>query len=77
MFDRAVGLGHRGTENLQRLVLRRGGEREVTGVGQEFACLHDPVHHVLKGLCFGFVLGSPAGTREYLGHRRGRSPALA
>ena len=43
MPDRAVRLRVRGPEDLQRLVLGRGREREVAGVGQQLARFHHAV----------------------------------
>ena len=71
--DRAVGLRVGRAEDLQRLVLRRGGEREVAGVGQQLARRHRPVDAVLEGLAIGLLAGGPQRSR----HGRRRAPALA
>ena len=60
-------------EDFQRLVLGRGGEGEVAGVGQQLAGLHDPVDLVLGRLVF--LLG-PA-FRQGHAHRGRRLAALA
>ena len=60
-------------EDFQRLVLWRGGEREVAGVGQHLARFHDAVDGVLGGL-FLFLA---ALCRQRDVHLRCRAPALA
>ena len=47
MLDLAVRPGYGLAEHLQRLVLRRGGEGEIAGVGQHLPRLHDAVDRVL------------------------------
>ena len=71
--DGAVGLGIGRAEDLQRLVLRRGGEREVAGVGQQLARLHHAVDLVLVGLVLGLLAGCAQCSRD----GRRRAPALA
>ncbi len=73
MPDRAVRLRIRSAEDLQRLVLGRGREREVAGVGQQLARLHQAVDLVLVG----FLLVHLAGHRQRLRHRRAGTSALA
>ena len=60
-------------EELQRLVLRGGGEREVAGVGEQPVGFHDPVDSVLVGL----VLRHPARFGQRTSHRRRGLAALA
>ena len=50
------------TENLQRLVLGRGGEGEVARVREELPRGHDAVDRVLGGLVL--LLGAPLGERH-------------
>ena len=66
-------LGYGLSENLQRLVLRRCGKREVAGVGQQSFGLHQPVDLVLGRLVFVPGTGRPQGH----GDRGGRPAALA
>ena len=73
MPHRAVRLRVRGAEDLQGLVLGRGGKREVTGVGQQLARLHQAVDLVLVGL----LLVHLPGRRQRLRHRRAGTSALA
>ena len=73
MPDRAVRLRVRGPEDLQRLVLGRGREREVAGVKQQLARLHHPVDPVLVGL----LLAHLTRFRQRLRHRRAGASALA
>ena len=73
MPDRAVGLRIRLAEDLQRLVLRGGGEREVAGVGEQPARLHQAVDAVLEGRLLAFFAG--LGEREP--HGRAGAAALA
>ena len=73
MPHRPVRLRVRGAEDLQRLVLGRSGKREVTGVGQQLARLHQAVDLVLVGL----LLVHLAGRRQRLRHRRAGASALA
>ena len=47
--DRAAGLRVRLAEDLQRLVLRGGGEREVAGVREQLARFHQAVDVILGG----------------------------
>ena len=61
-------------EYLQRLVLGRGREGEVAGVGQQFLGLHQPVDLVFGRLVFVLVA---AGLAEGHRHRRRGLPALA
>ncbi len=67
----ALGVGL--AEDLQRLVLGRGGEGEVAGVGQHLARFHDAVDDVLDGL----LLFRCAGFAEGHAHRGRGAPALA
>ena len=71
--DGAVGLRVGRAEDLQRLVLGGGGEREVAGVGQQPARLHHAVDPVLAGL----VLVCFACRAERGRDGRRRAPALA
>ena len=71
--DRAAGLRVRLAEDLQRLVLRGGGEREVAGVREQLARLHQAVDVVLGGLLLGLFTGCPQRGRD---GRRG-APTLA
>ena len=73
MADGAVGLRVGRAEDLQRLVLRGGGEREIAGVRQQPTRLHHAVDAVLEGLVFGLL----AGGSEHARHGGRRSPALA
>ena len=73
MPDRAVRLRVRGPEDLQRLVLGRGREREVAGVGQQLARLHHAVDPVLVGLLLAYL----ARFRQRLRHGRAGAAALA
>ena len=73
MLDRAVRLRLWLAENLQRLVLGRRSEGEVARVGEQLACLHQPVDPVLEG----FVLPLRTGLGKRLRHRRAGAPALA
>ncbi len=72
VLHRAVGLRLGLAEDLERPVLRRGGEGEVAGVGQQLLGLHQPVDPVLQRLVV--VLGAGRGKRHR--HRRRRAPAL-
>ena len=74
MPDRTVALRIRIAEDLQRLVLRRGREGEIAGVGQQLARLHQAVDLVLVGLLF---LRHFAGLTQGLRHGIGGLPALA
>ena len=65
-------LGYGVAEYLQGLVLRRGGEGEVAGVGHQLLRLHDAVDLVLGGLVV--LLGARLSQRH--GHRRRHAPAL-
>ena len=60
-------------EDLQRLVLRGGGEGEVAGVGQELARFHDAVDLVLE--CLVVFVRCSASTAPC--DRRRGAPALA
>ena len=60
-------------ENFQRLVLRRGGEGEVAGIGQQLSGFDDAVDLVLGG--FVLLLRTVFGQRH--AHRGGGAPALA
>ena len=71
--DRAAGLRVRLAEDLQRLVLRGGGEREVAGVREQLARLHQTVDVVLWGFLLGLFTGCPQRGRD---GRRG-APTLA
>ena len=51
--DRAAWLRVRLAEDLQRLVLRGGGEREVAGVREQLARLHQAVDVVLGSFLLG------------------------
>ena len=73
MLDRAVGLGVRVAEDFQRLVLGRGRKREIAGVGEQFARLHQTVDLILIGLLLGLL----TGLGERLGHGRAGAAALA
>ena len=69
----AVGLRVGRAEDLQRLVLRGGGKREVAGVGEQLARLHHAVDLVLVGLVLALFAGFPERGRD----GRGRAAALA
>ena len=71
--DRAAWLRVRLAEDLQRLVLRGGGEREVAGVREQPARLHQAVDVILGGLLLGLFTGCPQRGRN---GRRG-APTLA
>ena len=71
--DRAVGLRVGPAEDLQRLVLRGGSEREVAGVRQQPARLDRAVDAVLGGLVLALLAGRPQRGR----HGRRRAPTLA
>ena len=71
--DCAVRLRVRLPENLQRLVLGRGGEREVTRVGKQLARFHQAVYLILKSFLFTFF----PDWRERLRHSRAGSTPLA
>ena len=73
MPDAAVRLQVRGAEDLQRLVLGRGREREVAGVVQQLARLHHAVDPVLVGLLIAHL----ACFRQRLRHGRAGAAALA
>ena len=68
MPDGAVGLRVGRAEDLQRLVLRGGGEREVAGVRQQLARLHHAVDLILVGLVLAFLADCPERGRD--GRRR-------
>ena len=76
MAHRAVRLRVGSAEDFQRLVLGRGGKREVAGVGEQPARLHQPVDPVLEGF-FLTRYGRRAVFRERLGHGRVGAAALA
>ena len=71
--DGAIRLRVRLAEDLQRLVLRRGGECEVAGVREQSARLDQPVDAILGGLFLALLAGLP----QRGGHRRRGAPALA
>ena len=73
MPDRFVALRIRIAEDLQRLVLGRGGKGEVAGVGEELARLHQAVDLILVGLLFRRL----ACLAQRLGHGCGGAAALA
>ena len=68
-----IALGIGGAEDFECLVLGRGGEGEVAGVGQQLSALHEPVDDVLGGL----LLGLGAGLAERHVERGGGASALA
>ena len=72
----AVGLRVRVAEDLQRLVLRGGGEREVARVGEQLAGLHQAVDPILEGLLLA-PFAPFTGLGERLRHGRAGSAALA
>jgi hypothetical protein len=72
VLHRAVRLRFGRAENLQRLVLGRGGEGEVTRVGQQLLGFHQPVDLVLQRL----VLLLRARGCQRARHRRRRPSAL-
>jgi len=79
VLDLALGIGRqRLAEHFQRLVLGRGGERKVAGVGQHLARLHPLrdrlVHRVLGVGTRVFILRRGA---KRLAHRRRGLAALA
>ena len=61
------------SEQLERFVLRRGGEGEVAGIVQEPVALDDAVDLVLEGVVVVRVSGVPEGGR----HGAGGAAALA
>ena len=56
MPDRAVALRLRVAEDLQRLVLRRGREGVVAGVGQQLARLHQALEPFIVGLVLAHLV---------------------
>ena len=56
MPDRAVALRIRIAENLQRLVLRRGREGVVAGVGEQLARLHQALEPLIVGLVLAHLV---------------------
>ena len=67
------GCGSGSPKDLECLVLRCGGEREVAGVGEQLARLHQAVDLILERL----VLALLSGLGEHLRHRRTRAATLA
>ena len=63
MPDRAVALRIRITENLQRLVLRRGREGVVAGVGEQLARLHQALEPLIVGLVLAHLVRLAARPR--------------
>ena len=73
MLDRAVGLGVGVAEEFQGLVLGRGGEGKVAGVGEQLVRLHHTVDLIFIGLLLVFL----TGLGQRLGHGRAGAAALA
>ena len=73
VLDRSIGLRVGFPEDLQRLVLGRGGEGEVAGVGEQLPRLHQPVDLIFVSLRLAFR----SRFAERAAHRSGGLPALA
>ena len=78
MLYSPIRLLARRAEQLQRLVLRRGGEREVAGVGQHPARFNDAVYRVFVVLRLAVIvaIARPLRAAQRLRHSRRRLPAL-
>ena len=55
-----AAFSERRAEHLQRLVLRRGREGEVAGVGEDLPRFHDPVDRVFDRLVLFLPLAAGA-----------------